>query len=50
VCIRTATKGPSHTTGIASVSEGEAVVVDLVWEVEPLPVWEVELLPGDDEE
>jgi hypothetical protein len=47
--------GPCHTIGFASVLEGavnqvhwrEVVVVDLVWEAEPLPVWETELLPGD---
>jgi hypothetical protein len=40
-------KGPCHTTGFASVSEGAVVVADPVWEAEPLPVWETELLPGD---
>jgi hypothetical protein len=48
-------KGPCHTTGFASVTEGATnqvdwravVVADPVWEAEPLPVWETELLPGD---
>jgi hypothetical protein len=46
-------KGPCHTTGFASVSEGAAnqvdwrvvVVADPVWEAEPLPVWETDILP-----
>jgi len=40
-------KGPCHTTRFASVSEGATMVVDLVWEAEPLPVWETYLLSGD---
>jgi hypothetical protein len=48
-------KGPCHTTGFASVTEGAAnqvdwravVVVDPVWETELLPVWETEILPDD---
>jgi hypothetical protein len=32
-------KGPSHTAGIASVSEGAVVVADPVWEADPLSVW-----------
>jgi hypothetical protein len=40
-------KGPCHTVGIASVSEGAVVVADPVWEAEPLPMWETELLPGN---
>ena len=40
-------KGPCHTTGCASVLEGASMVADLVWEAEPLLVWETNLLPGD---
>jgi hypothetical protein len=40
-------KDPSHTTGFAFMSEGATVVVDPVWEVEPLLVWENELLPSN---
>jgi hypothetical protein len=40
-------KGPSHTAEFAFVSEGAVVVADPVWEAEPLPMWETELLPGD---
>ena len=39
-------KGPSHTIGFASVSEGVVVVADPVWEAEPLLVWETNLLLG----
>jgi hypothetical protein len=46
---------PCHTTTFTSVIEGAtnqvdwsvAMVVDQVWEAKPLPVWEIELLPGD---
>jgi hypothetical protein len=48
-------KGPCHTAGLASVSEGATnqvdwravVVANPVWEAEPLPVWEIDILPGD---
>jgi hypothetical protein len=43
-------KDPSHTAGIAFVSEGAVVVADPVWEAEPLLVWETKLLPGDGKE
>jgi hypothetical protein len=39
-------KGPSHTTGFDSMSEGAVVVSDPMWEAEPLPVWETDLLRG----
>jgi hypothetical protein len=39
--------GPCHLAGIYFVSEGEVVVVELVWEAETLPVWEIDLLPSD---
>ena len=40
-------KGPSHTIGFASVSEGVVVVADPVWEAEPLLLWETDLLSSD---
>jgi hypothetical protein len=48
-------KGPCHTTGFASMTEGATnkvdwratVVEDSIWEAKPLPVWEIELLPVD---
>jgi hypothetical protein len=40
-------KVPSHTTGFVSVSKGAVVVADPVWEAEQLPLWEIDLLPGD---
>jgi hypothetical protein len=39
--------GPCHSKIIVYVSEGAVVVADLVWEAEPLLVWETNLLPGD---
>jgi hypothetical protein len=48
-------KGPCHTTGFASVTEGAAnqvdwgvvVVADPMRETKPLPVWEAMLLLGN---
>jgi len=48
-------KGPCHTIGLAFVSKGVAnqkywrgiVVADPMWEADPLPVWETNILPGD---
>jgi hypothetical protein len=46
-CRLSSKKGPKHTSRFAFVSEGATVVEDPMWEVEPLPVWETELLLGN---